>query len=234
MHYPEQFDTTGPSSLEDSYAHLSWAVVSVRRVLDEQGDIGWELLPDRLGQAWGDPQWYERPWLADFYHAIYHHAGGLEPGQVFLLDEIGEPVSDVARVIDSVVQGWSSAAYQASVQDHPDHDGYPDPGQVTGYEQDAGQVTGYEQDAGQVTGYEQYPDQVTGYQPGTDYEPEPETEPETEPEAEAELDPAVAREVLARVVDDEEDDLSAADQRILATVLSVERYQYLAREYDLV
>ncbi|MGV9977138.1 hypothetical protein ACWDUH_05635 [Micromonospora wenchangensis] len=246
MNYPETFDTTGPASLDDAYAYLSWAAVSAHGILAGQPEAGWELVPDLLGQGWGDPGWYQRNgWLADFYDTVYHHASAFPPVQIFAVDELGEPATEMARVIDSVTQNWIAAAHQAAEQDGYDqhnydqHD-YDQTGQDYGqqeHDQHGQGQQGYGQD-----GYEQqehgpdgsaYP---TGQpEPADQVGPTDQVEPVgPTPEPLVDLDPETAREVLDRVVDDEVDDLSVADQRVLATVLTVEKFQYLAREYKLV
>ncbi|OWU97466.1 hypothetical protein B5D80_31510 [Micromonospora wenchangensis] len=238
MNYPETFDTTGPASLDDAYAYLSWAAVSAHGILAGQPEAGWEQVPDLLGQGWGDPGWYQRNgWLADFYDTVYHHASAFPPVQIFAVDELGEPATEMARVIDSVTQNWIAAAHQAAEQDGyeqaADQDGYDQ----HGYDQDGQPYDQHDQD-----GYQQqehgpdgsaYP---TGQpEPGDQVGPADHVEPVgPTPEPLVDLDPEAAREVLDRVVDDEVDDLSVADQRVLATVLTVEKFQYLAREYKLV
>ncbi|MEU1757024.1 hypothetical protein ABZ436_30825 [Micromonospora matsumotoense] len=258
MNYPETFDTTGPAGLDDSYAYLSWAAVSAHRILAEQPETRWELLPDLLGQGWGDPDWYQRnEWLADFYNTVYDHASSLEPVQIFAVDELGEPAAEMARLIDSVTQHWVAAAYQAAEHDQQDHDrqGYPEqPYDQQGHDAQAYDAQAYgeqgygEQGYGgqgyggqgygdQGYGEQGYDDQGYDEQVGSAYpaeQPEPDEQVDPSPEPLTDLDPDVAREVLDRVLDDEVDDLSEADQRILATVLTVEKFQYLAREYDLV
>ncbi|MBM7086880.1 hypothetical protein [Micromonospora humidisoli] len=251
MNYPETFDTTGPAGLDDAYAYLCWAAVSAHGILAEQPEAGWELVPDLLGQGWGDPGWYQRNgWLADFYDTVYHHASAYPPVQIFAVDELGEPATEMARVIDSVTQNWIAAAHQAADQEAYDQAGYDQ----AGYEQ-AGQShdgQGYDQHGYDQQGHDQHGYDQDGYgqqddgPAGSAYpggEPEPadqvgaadQVEPVgPTPEPLADLDPQTAREVLDRVVDDEVDDLSVADQRVLATVLTVEKFQYLAREYDLV
>ncbi|WKU04019.1 hypothetical protein [Micromonospora sp. HUAS LYJ1] len=251
MNYPETFDTTGPTGLDDAYAYLSWAAVSAHGILAEQPEAGWEQVPDLLGQGWGDPGWYQRNgWLADFYDSVYHHASSYPPVQIFAVDELGEPATEMARVIDSVTQNWIAAAHQAAAHDGYDQAGYDQAGQDQaghdygqqdhdgsaydqhGYDQQDHDQDGYgRQDHGPdgsayPTGQSEPADQV-----GSDDQVEP-VGPTPEPLVD--LDPDAAREVLDRVVDDEVDDLSVADQRVLATVLTVERFQYLAREYDLV
>lgn len=243
MNYPETFDTTGPASLDDSYAYLSWAAVSVHRILAEQPETRWELLPDLLGQGWGDPDWYQRnEWLADFYNTVYDHASSLEPVQIFAVDELGEPAAEMARLIDSVTQHWVAAAYQAAEPDRQDDDrqGYAE----QAYDQqghDAHTYDAHTYDAQRYgeQGYDGpgYADQGYDEQVGSAYpaeQAEPDEQVDPSPEPLTDLDPDLAREVLDRVMDDEVDDLSEADQRILATVLTVEKFQYLAREYDLV
>ncbi|MEV0611399.1 hypothetical protein AB0I61_34155 [Polymorphospora rubra] len=222
MTYPETFDTFGPASLDESHAYLSWTAVSVHRVLEQHPETTWELLPSLLGQYWGDPDWYQRnEWLADFYNNVYHHAGTVEPAQIFAVDEMGQPAADLARIIDAVTQNWISAAYQATEPQEQGHDRV-DPGEQAGATDRPGpdHDLGYDDPA---TAPEQ-DEPVAGQTGEGGHGQEPLTD----------LDPEVAREVLARVLDDEEDDLSPADQQILATVLSVEKFQYLAREYDLV
>ncbi|MBM7080862.1 hypothetical protein [Micromonospora humida] len=241
MNYPETFDTTGPAGLDDAYAYLCWAAVSAHGILAEQPDAGWEQVPDLLGQGWGDPGWYQRNgWLADFYDTVYHHASAFPPVQIFAVDELGEPATEMARVIDSVTQNWIAAAHQAADQDGYDQHNYDQAGQdydQAGYDQAGQHYDQHDQD-----GYQQqehgpdgsaYP---TGQpEPADQVGPTDQVEPVgPTPEPLADLDPEAAREVLDRVVDDEVDDLSVADQRVLATVLTVEKYQYLAREYDLV
>ncbi|MEV6801643.1 hypothetical protein AB0M91_25360 [Micromonospora rifamycinica] len=252
MNYPEVFDTTGPASLDDSYAYLSWAAVSAHHIIAEQPQTGWELLPDLLGQGWGDPDWYQRnEWLADFYATVYQRAGSLEPVEIFAVDEMGEPAAEMARLIDSVTQAWTAAAYQAAEHDQPAYDGQ-------GYDQQGYDQQGYDQPAydQQTYGGQGYEGQIYDGQahhqqaydgqaydgsgqdgsayPGEQSEQHPDGPVEPAPEPLTDLDPDVARAVLDRVLDDEVDDLSEADQRILATVLTVEKFQYLAREYDLV
>ncbi|MEV5447530.1 hypothetical protein AB0N23_34150 [Streptomyces sp. NPDC052644] len=137
MNYPETFDTTGPASLDDAYAYLSWAAVSAHGILAGQPEAGWEQVPDLLGQGWGDPGWYQRNgWLADFYATVYHHASAFPPVQIFAVDELGEPATEMARVIDSVTQNWIAAAHQAAEQD-----GYEQAADQGGYDQH-----GYDQD----------------------------------------------------------------------------------------
>ncbi|WP_433231054.1 hypothetical protein ACQP2H_03570 [Micromonospora sp. CA-248260] len=250
MNYPENFDTTGPAGLDDSYAYLSWAVVSAHRIIAEQPETGWELLPDLLGQGWGDPDWYQRNgWLADFYDTVYHQASSLTPVQVFAVDELGEPAAEMARMIDSVTQHWVAAAHQAAEQDqqsydeqaddqHP-YDGQAHDGQAydeSGYDGQAYEGQAYDGPAYEGQAYEgqAYDGPGLDGSGGSAYpveQPEPDA---SSPEPLADLDPAAAREVLDRVLDDEVDDLSEADQRVLATVLTDEKFQYLAREYDLV
>ncbi|WP_431923805.1 hypothetical protein [Micromonospora wenchangensis] len=260
MNYPETFDTTGPASLDDAYAYLSWAAVSAHGILAEQPEAGWELVPDLLGQGWGDPGWYQRNgWLADFYDTVYHHAGAYPPVQIFAVDEQGEPATEMARVIDSVTQNWIAAAHQAADQDGYDQaadqggydqDGYDQAGQSHdqhGYDQPDYDQPDYDQPDYDQPDYDQHgygqqdhgPDgsaYPTGQpEPADQVGPADQVEPVgPTPEPLADLDPETARKVLDRVVDDEVDDLSVADQRVLATVLTVERFQYLAREYDLV
>ncbi|MBO4160142.1 hypothetical protein [Micromonospora antibiotica] len=255
MNYPENFDTTGPAGLDDSYAYLSWAVVSAHRIIAEQPETGWELLPDLLGQGWGEPDWYQRNgWLADFYDTVYHQASSLAPVQVFAVDELGEPAAEMARMIDSVTQHWVAAAHQAAEQDQQSYDGqaddqHPYDGQAhdgSGYDGQAYDGSGYDGQGEEQPGYHQQGydgpgDELPGPD-GPDYDgsggsayPVEQPEPDaSSPEPLADLDPAAAREVLDRVLDDEVDDLSEADQRVLATVLTDEKFQYLAREYDLV
>ncbi|MEV4772583.1 hypothetical protein [Micromonospora humida] len=237
MNYPETFDTTGPTGLDDAYAYLCWAAVSAHGILAERPDAGWEQVPDLLGQGWGDPGWYQRNgWLADFYDTVYHHASAFPPVQIFAVDELGEPATEMARVIDSVTQNWIAAAHQAADQDGYEQHGYdqaeqsydqPDHDHQPGYEQHGYDQQDHGPDGSAYPGGQPEPGDQVG--PADQVEPVGPT-----PEPLADLDPETAREVLDRVVDDEVDDLSVADQRVLATVLTVERFQYLAREYDLV
>ncbi|MEU4569445.1 hypothetical protein [Micromonospora sp. NPDC023956] len=265
--YPETFDTTGPASLDDSYAYLNWTAVSVGRILAEQPETSWELLPGLLGEHWGDPDWYQRnEWLADFYNTVYQYANSVPPAQFFVLDELGEPAAEIARVIDSVVQSWSTVAYHApegdeqpyddhgddpAYDDHGQHDqgqwtsdqqwtgqdpayGYDDQGRWTGDQQWTGQEhPGHDRTAGEYAdpveddrATECDPVAVTGTTPADD--------DLAEREPLGHVDPDTARQVLAKVLDDEADDLSSEDEQILATVLTVERFRYLAREFDLV
>ncbi|WFE63791.1 hypothetical protein [Micromonospora sp. WMMD714] len=262
MNYPEVFDTTGPASLDDAYAYLSWAAVSAHHIIAEQPQTGWELLPDLLGQGWGDPDWYQRnEWLADFYTTVYQRAGSLEPVEIFAVDEMGEPAAEMARLIDSVTQAWVAAAYQAAEHDEQAYDGQAYDEQA--YDEQAydgqaydGQGYGEQTYDGQAYHQQGYEGQAYGEQgyDGQAYDPQaydgsgqdgsaypgeqpgehPDGPVEPAPEPLTDLDPDAARAVLDRVLDDEVDDLSEADQRILATVLTVEKFQYLAREYDLV
>ncbi|MFY1685389.1 hypothetical protein ACN265_28105 [Micromonospora sp. WMMD730] len=247
MNYPETFDTTGPAGLDDAYAYLCWAAVSAHGILAEQPDAGWEQVPDLLGQGWGDPGWYQRNgWLADFYDTVYHHASAFPPVQIFAVDELGEPAAEMARVIDSVTQNWIAAAHQAADQDGYHQDGYEQHGYdqaEQSYDQpDHDHQQGYEQHGYDRDGYGQQDHGPDGSAyPGGEPEPADQVGPADQvesvgptPEPLADLDPEAARQVLDRVVDDEVDDLSVDDQRVLATVLTVEKFQYLAREYDLV
>jgi hypothetical protein len=223
--YPETFDTTGPASLEESYLYLNWTAVSVGRILAGQPETSWELLPGLLGEKWGDLDWYQHnEWLADFYDTVYQYASSVPPVEIFAVDELGEPAADMARVIDRVVQTWTLAAYQD-----------PEPDEQSDDEQDQWS----EQD--QWTGQDQWVEQdqwTTGQEQWTHQE-HPETGTADQPDLARQeplthVDPDAARQVLARVLDDDADDLSAEDEQILATVLTVERFQYLAREFDLV
>ncbi|MEU1885532.1 hypothetical protein ABZ491_08625 [Micromonospora rifamycinica] len=255
MNYPEVFDTTGPASLDDSYAYLSWAAVSAHHIIAEQPQTGWELLPDLLGQGWGDPDWYQRnEWLADFYATVYQRAGSLEPVEIFAVDEMGEPAAEMARLIDAVTQAWAAAAYQAAEHDQQGYDGQGYDGQgydgqqtyeqqsydgqahdgQQSYDQQGYDQQAYDQQAYDGQGFDGQSGPVESAYPGEGHGQDPDGPVEPAPEPLADLDPDVAREVLDRVLDDEVDDLSEADQRILATVLTVEKFQYLAREYDLV
>ncbi|MBW4704679.1 hypothetical protein [Micromonospora sp. RL09-050-HVF-A] len=235
MNYPENFDTTGPAGLDDSYAYLSWAVVSAHRIIAEQPETGWELLPDLLGQGWGDPDWYQRNgWLADFYDTVYHQASSLTPVQVFAVDELGEPAAEMARMIDSVTQHWVAAAHQAAEQDQQNYDEQADdqhPYDGQAHDEQAYDESGYDGQAYEGQAYDGPGLDGSGGSAYPVEQPEPDA---SSPEPLADLDPAAAREVLDRVLDDEVDDLSEADQRVLATVLTDEKFQYLAREYDLV
>ncbi|BCL15862.1 hypothetical protein [Micromonospora sagamiensis] len=244
--YPDTFDTTGPASLDDSYDYLNWTAVSVHRALAERPETSWELLPGLLGETWGDPDWYQRnEWLADFYNTVYQYASSVEPAQIFAVDELGEPAADMARVIDSVVQGWATAAHLHAEGEDPaydEHDQWSEQEQWTGHDQWTGhaQWTDQAHDTGHdpSTGHDpaEYGPSIE-YGPAQTYDPDAVTvdEPdEAEREPLADLDPDAARAVLAKVLDDEEDDLSAQEQQILATVLTVEEFGYLAREFELV
>ncbi|MEU4644799.1 hypothetical protein [Micromonospora sp. NPDC023814] len=240
--YPETFDPTGPASLEDAYLYLNWTAVSVGRILAGQPETSWELLPGLLGEKWGDLDWYQHnEWLADFYDTVYQYASSVPPAEIFAVDELGEPAADMARVIDRVVQTWTLAAYQDPEADEQSDD-----------EQDqwTGQDQWVEQDQW-TTGQEQWTpqehdtglDPSVGHHPEAEYDPtagfDPETGTADQPDPARQeplthVDPDAARRVLAKVLDDEVDDLSAEDEQILATVLTLERFQYLAREFDLV
>ncbi|MFG3421808.1 hypothetical protein [Micromonospora sp. NPDC048063] len=246
--YPETFDPTGPASLEDAYLYLNWTAVSVGRILAGQPETSWELLPGLLGENWGDLDWYQHnEWLADFYDTVYQYASSVPPVEIFAVDELGEPAADMARVIDRVVQTWTLAAYQ-----DPEADEQSDDEQDQWSEQDqwTGQDQWVEHDQW-TTGREQWTphdhdtglDPSGGHHPAAEYDPTAVFDPETGTADQPDLtrqeplthvDPDAARQVLAKVLDDEVDDLSAEDELILATVLTVERFQYLAREFDLV
>ncbi|MBQ1076333.1 hypothetical protein KBX06_24705 [Micromonospora sp. C31] len=240
--YPETFDPTGPASLEEAYSYLNWTAVSVGRILAGQPETSWELLPGLLGENWGDPDWYQHnEWLADFYNAVYQYASSVPPVEIFAVDEMGEPAADVARVIDRVVQTWTLAAYQdleTDEQSYDEQDQWSEQDQWAEQDQwTTGQDQWTHQDHG--TGL----DPSVGHHPEAEYDPTAVLDPETATADEADLarqeplthlDPDAARQVLAKVLDDEVDDLSAEDEQILATVLTAERFQYLAREFDLV
>jgi hypothetical protein len=247
--YPDTFDPTGPAGLEDAYSYLNWTAVSAALILTEQPETSWEQLPSLLGEKWGDPDWYQRnAWLADFYNTVYQTASSLPPAEIFAVDEMGEPATDMARVIDSVVQTWTTAAYQ---DPEADEQVYDEQDQWSEQDQWTGQDQWVEHDQW-TTGQEQWThqDHGTGHDPSVghhhseaEYDPPAVFDPETGTVDEPDLaqqepltnvDPDVARQVLAKVLDDEADDLSSEDEQILATVLTVERFQYLAREFDLV
>ncbi|OZV83032.1 hypothetical protein CA850_05870 [Micromonospora echinospora] len=246
--YPETFDPTGPASLADAYSYLNWTAVSAARILAEQPGTSWEQLPSLLGEKWGDLDWYQNnAWLADFYNAVYQYASSLPPVEIFAVDEMGEPATDMARLVDSVVQTWTTAAYQ---DEESDEQSYDEQDQWSSQDQWTGQDQWVEHDqwtgSDQWTGQEQWAEQGngTGHEPavgphptGAEYDPEAVTadEPDiAQQEPLSDIDPDVARQVLAKVLDDEADDLSEEDEKILATVLTVEKFQYLAREFELV
>ncbi|MFI6821610.1 hypothetical protein ACIBJE_11745 [Micromonospora sp. NPDC050187] len=256
--YPETFDPTGPASLADAYPYLNWTAVSVGGILAEQPETSWEMLPGLLGERWGDPNWYQNnEWLADFYNTVYQYASSVPPAEIFAVDEMGEPAAEMARVIDSVVQTWTTAAYQdpeagdqaydeqayheqaydeqdqwASHDQWTGQDGWTGSDQWTGQEQwtEQDNGTGHDPSVGHHPTAAEY-DPVTGSDPGTVTADEPDI---AHQEPLSHIDPDVARQVLAKVLDDEADDLSEEDEKILATVLTVERFQYLAREFELV
>ncbi|SCL35068.1 hypothetical protein GA0074692_3996 [Micromonospora pallida] len=243
--YPETFDPTGPAGLEEAHYYLNWTAVSAARILAEQPETSWELLPSLLGENWGDPNWYQNnEWLADFYDAVYQYTSSLPPVEIFAVDELDEPATDMARVIDSVVQTWTTAA--AHQDPEADEQSYDEQSYDEQFYDEQGQWVEPDQ---WTTGQDQWTqqDHGNGHDPSVGQHPEAEYDPVVDPEtgtgdqpdlAQQEplshVDPDAARQVLAKVLDDEADDLSTEDEQILATVLTVEKFQYLAREFDLV
>ncbi|WDZ87029.1 hypothetical protein [Micromonospora cathayae] len=230
--YPETFDPTGPGTAEP-YHYVNWTAVSVQRVLATHPDTSWEALPDLLGQAWSAPNWYQdNAWLADFYTTVYEHSNGLDPVHVFTVDELGEPATDLARIIDAVVQSWLTPVYHADPAyddpTDPTYDGQTDPAYDGQTDPTYDTVdSAYAADPS----YDGQTDPAQPYGPDGEWADGPDG---PTPEPLTDLDPDAARAALARVVDDEADDISDEDQQVLATVLTVEEFQYLAREFDLV